>query len=661
MKNFKPLKLGKLVNVPHQGINTPKLNLENHFEIMEELFNVMPFVFWKDLQGKYLGCNLNQARAFNFKSISEFIGRTIFEILDDPEAAKLVDKTDNEIMSSGKSLIIEETIPTPYGIKTYLSQKQPVYSEGKVVGLLGFAMDITEMKAQQRFTQEQNEKLVHEKHELEIKNYKIIVEQQEKFKKIVGQMVHDIQSPITTLNTLVQTLSTVEEQKRITLRRAIMNISDITNHMLNRYKPREDNGELSENNHKQSVLVSSVLYDILSEKRYEYKDKSLKFISECEDDSLFAFIKVEPSSFRRAISNLVNNAVQALPKKNGIVKLRLRANDEWVFLRVEDNGCGIPKDILKKIEEKESVTANKDDGHGIGLSQVHSMLDNNHGDFEIYSRTGANKGTKVILKFPRGLTPDWIAQEIVLTPANIIVIVDDDESIHGAWDARLEFILQKMDKIIVKHFIVGNEALAFMGGLSTEDLQRVLLLSDYELIEQNLTGLEMIAQSKIKNAILVTSHYNNAEVRQMAAKQVVKILPKDLSSKVPIRVDLSSVRSNKNELLNVHMVFVDDQPEVTHSIVSAYYKHLVIDSYINPYEFLANVEKYPKDTKIFLDNLYYMEHRAYDIDGVQIAQKLHDMGYTRLFLLSGDYCWTPDYLTLILKDDKEKLTMLDKL
>ena len=30
------------------------INLENHFEIIQELFNIMPYVFWKDRNGRYL-------------------------------------------------------------------------------------------------------------------------------------------------------------------------------------------------------------------------------------------------------------------------------------------------------------------------------------------------------------------------------------------------------------------------------------------------------------------------------------------------------------------------------------------------------------------------------------------------------------------------------
>jgi PAS domain-containing protein len=169
LKIFKPLEVVTPANTFFEKTDRPSLNLENHFEIMEELFNIMPYVFWKDRQGRYLGCNLNNAKAFHFSSAAEFVGKTVFELLEDLESAKLVDKNDNEIMNSGKVVILEETLTTPEGIKTYLSQKQPLYdNKGNVIGLLGYAMDITQTKEQERLIKEQNEKLTNEKHQLEI-------------------------------------------------------------------------------------------------------------------------------------------------------------------------------------------------------------------------------------------------------------------------------------------------------------------------------------------------------------------------------------------------------------------------------------------------------------------------------------------------------------
>jgi PAS domain S-box-containing protein len=136
------------------------MNLENHYEILELLFNTMPFVFWKDKDGKYQGVNLNQAKVFGYSSAVEMIGKTIFEILEDQDSAKLVDETDNRIMMGEGVVIIEETLKTPSGSRVYLSQKQPIKDyNGDAIGLLGFSMDITEIKEHERMAYELSQEI----------------------------------------------------------------------------------------------------------------------------------------------------------------------------------------------------------------------------------------------------------------------------------------------------------------------------------------------------------------------------------------------------------------------------------------------------------------------------------------------------------------------
>jgi two-component system aerobic respiration control sensor histidine kinase ArcB len=122
-------------------------DLTNQSEIMQLLFDVMPHIFWKERRtGRYLGANLNEAKTFGLNSTEEFIGKTIYEIVDNEEQAKLIEETDNKVMDSKKMIVIEETLNTPNGVKRYLSYKHPIFdNKGDVVGMLGYAMDITDI------------------------------------------------------------------------------------------------------------------------------------------------------------------------------------------------------------------------------------------------------------------------------------------------------------------------------------------------------------------------------------------------------------------------------------------------------------------------------------------------------------------------------------
>lgn len=175
---------------------------DSDIKILDILFKVMPFVFWKGKHGRYLGGNDNQAHAFGFSSPAGFIGKTIFEIVEDQKLAKIIDDTDNKIMNSGIGVTLEESFVTPNGKKAYLTQKNPIFDNKKnVVGLLGFAMDVTDIKAKQQEAEESNHKLMVEKYELEIAAYQAEKDSQDKFIKFIDKIQSEIQSyKLETLN-----------------------------------------------------------------------------------------------------------------------------------------------------------------------------------------------------------------------------------------------------------------------------------------------------------------------------------------------------------------------------------------------------------------------------------------------------------------------------
>lgn len=657
LKFFQPLKIKHSMDKTPEQTNKPQLNLENHFEIMEELFNALPHVFWKDRQGRYLGGNSNQAKAFNFNSASEFIGKTAFEILEDPELAKIVHENDNEIMNNGKRVLLEEVIPTPYGIKTYLSQKQPLYDDkGVVIGLLGCAMDITQIKEQERLATEQNERLINEKHQLEIDYYKQLAQQQEKFTKLVNQVAHDIRSPLASLVMIVKSCTQIPETDRIALREAAITIGDIANHLLYQYD-KKDTADIMESEKHQPILVSAALLESLTTKKYQYESLPIKFDSHFKSHSHFAFIKTESSAFKRMLSNLINNAVDAFDSQPGKIDLQLEADNEWVKVIIQDMGKGMSPELVGKIMHKMAVTEGKESGHGIGLTQVWEALDRNQGEMHIASELG--KGTTVTLTFPRVKAPHWIAEEIALSFNDTVIILDDDTSIHSAWRARFEDIFNENTQIQRKHFQLGKEALEFIQSLSPSEKERVFLLSDYELLKQELNGLHVIAQSGINRSILVTSHYADPLVQTQAAKIGTKILPKQLASEIVIKINETDKNRKRDASTGkVDAVIVDDDKAFVNSLLLfAFDNDDIIEEYYNPEHFLKNVAKYPKDTKIFLDNNYATS----ELKGLDIAKELHERGYTQIYLLSGEAfndTEIPSYLTIIGKNDIERLRNL---
>ncbi len=76
------------------------------------------------------------------------------------------------------------------------------------------------------------------------------------------------------------------------------------------------------------------------------------------------------SAINQIIMNCVTNSIYAVKNKKGSIKISLSANDNLAELSIQDNGSGIPEDLLNNVFEPFYTTKSEDDGTGLGLSVV---------------------------------------------------------------------------------------------------------------------------------------------------------------------------------------------------------------------------------------------------------------------------------------------------
>jgi signal transduction histidine kinase len=113
-----------------------------------------------------------------------------------------------------------------------------------------------------------------------------------------------------------------------------------------------------------------------------------------------AVLKVDPSLVRRAVLNLVRNAIQASPE-GGEVRLRAWRESSKVLLAVEDNGPGVPEEVRQRIFEPFFTT--KEKGSGLGLALVAKTARVHGGEVRI--ERAASGGARFVLVLPAGETP----------------------------------------------------------------------------------------------------------------------------------------------------------------------------------------------------------------------------------------------------------------
>jgi two-component system NtrC family sensor kinase len=103
----------------------------------------------------------------------------------------------------------------------------------------------------------------------------------------------------------------------------------------------------------------------------------------------------DPTALRQVISNLVLNAIEATDE-TGSIALRVRRENGWLELEVQDDGPGVEPDVLEKVFDPFYTT--KPTGLGLGLAVSQAIVGAHEGALELESERG--KGTRARLRLP---------------------------------------------------------------------------------------------------------------------------------------------------------------------------------------------------------------------------------------------------------------------
>ena len=107
--------------------------------------------------------------------------------------------------------------------------------------------------------------------------------------------------------------------------------------------------------------------------------------------------RVDPRALQHVLLNLLTNARAALEQtEDPEILLDLDVKDRLIWLRIQDNGCGIPTEDLRNIFKPFYTT--KEDGTGLGLVIARKMLAQMDSSIEIQSQDGT--GTIITILIP---------------------------------------------------------------------------------------------------------------------------------------------------------------------------------------------------------------------------------------------------------------------
>ncbi|CEK11164.1 response regulator [Legionella hackeliae] len=356
------------------------------------IINTLPgAIYWKDKEGRYMGCNQSVANMAGFDHPEHVIGKTDFDLCW-KEFAQDWRNLDLDVMRENKTYKREEIAKLADGrIITELTIKSPLYNEKKeIVGVIGTSMDITEQK-----NLEQD--LIAARQKAEAASLAKT--------EFLENMRHDIRTPLTGIVGFADILKMEADSPHIkeyaeNLIASSHALLDLLDEVLEAI--RVSSGEIPKLKKKFSLYKT--LENIIKLNRAKAAHKNLDLSLDI-DTNIPAYVIGDKVRVHRIILELIANALNFTDF--GFVKLSAhlakRNNRELIIkLIVEDSGIGIPQDKQQEIYlQFKRLTPSYQGlykGAGLGLSVVKQFIDELEG--EIYVKSAPRKGSRFTCVIP---------------------------------------------------------------------------------------------------------------------------------------------------------------------------------------------------------------------------------------------------------------------
>ncbi|MDY4576139.1 MAG: ATP-binding protein [Intestinibacter sp.] len=220
-------------------------------------------------------------------------------------------------------------------------------------------------------------------------------------KQFVANVSHELKTPLTSIKGFVETLKMTENLDTDTKTRFLGIIENETTRLS---RLIDDILLLSTVENKVKKKVEKVdLFEIFEEIHeivgYIAKDKNIKIDYQFENQDIDLW---EYSGYiRQILLNIIENAIK-YTGKNGNIKIRQYVKKDKVFIEIQDNGIGIPKEDIDRVFERfyrvDKARSRSVGGTGLGLAITKHMVKALNGDIKLESELGV--GSKFTIELP---------------------------------------------------------------------------------------------------------------------------------------------------------------------------------------------------------------------------------------------------------------------
>lgn len=221
-------------------------------------------------------------------------------------------------------------------------------------------------------------------------------------KEFVANVSHELKTPITSIKTYSETLLDQDELDEESKQRFLGVILTEANRMT---RLVSDLLQLTKFDYKK-VAWNRIRFDVkdlakqVCEKHKIQAEKKGQIV-ECYVTSNVPDVYGDRDGIEQVVTNILTNSIKYTPE-NGNIKVYVGAVHDDAYIKIIDNGMGIPKEDLPRVFERfyrvDKARSREMGGTGLGLPIAKEIIEENGGSIDIKSEVG--KGTEVVIKIP---------------------------------------------------------------------------------------------------------------------------------------------------------------------------------------------------------------------------------------------------------------------
>ncbi|CAH2716546.1 Sporulation kinase E [Neobacillus rhizosphaerae] len=208
--------------------------------------------------------------------------------------------------------------------------------------------------------------------------------------ELAAGIAHEIRNPMTALKGFIQLLegSITKDHSMYyqVITTELQRIDSIINEFLILAKPQAIRFQEKDIN---QIMKETV--DLLTAQAVLY---NVQFVTEYNEQ--LPAIYCEPNQLKKVFINLIKNAIEVMPGGGKITISVKKAVNKRIIITIEDEGSGIPEEMIKRLGEPFYTT--KDRGTGLGLMVSYRIIDEHKGTIKVKSEEG--KGTIFQITLP---------------------------------------------------------------------------------------------------------------------------------------------------------------------------------------------------------------------------------------------------------------------